>query len=112
MKALFISDEINQFHWSMLKSVLLVLSLLPLSQWFFDIWHSTEGSSQIMVGFMAISVFSACAIISFCSALTATLKNVELEQPRSSVEAMLVKLYGYVPMLSLAIMLSYLTTQF
>ena len=34
MKALILSDEINQFHWSMLKSVLLVLSILPASQEF------------------------------------------------------------------------------
>ncbi|ENW31402.1 hypothetical protein F924_00245 [Acinetobacter lwoffii ATCC 9957 = CIP 70.31] len=32
MKALILGDEINQFHWSMLKSVLLVLSMLPISQ--------------------------------------------------------------------------------
>ena len=75
MKALFIADEINQFHWSMLKSVLLILSLLPLSQFFISLWQHTDGSSQIMVGFMAISVFSAISIISFCSALHASVMN-------------------------------------
>ena len=49
MKALFISNEINQFHWAMLKSVLLVLSILPVSQGILHLWQSTEGSSQIMV---------------------------------------------------------------
>lgn len=49
MKALILGDEINQFHWSMLKSVLLVLSMLPISQGIVHLWQSTEGSSQIMV---------------------------------------------------------------
>ena len=50
MKALILSDEINLFHWSVLKSVLLILSILPLSQGILHVWQSTEGSSQIMVG--------------------------------------------------------------
>lgn len=111
MKALLISDEINQFHWSMLKSVLLILSLLPLSQFFLNFWNSTEGSSQIMVGFMAISVFSAFSIISFCSALNASILNLEQEQS-SVFEQAIVKLYRYIPMLSLAAIMSYLATQF
>ena len=112
MKALLISDEINQFHWSMLKSVLLILSLLPLSHFFMDLWQSTDGSSQIVVGFMAISVFSACAIISFCSALNATVKKIEQAEQPSQLELLVVKFYRYVPMLSLATMMSYLATQF
>ena len=37
MKALILSDEISIFHWSMLKSVLLILSLLPVSQVFLNL---------------------------------------------------------------------------
>ena len=58
MKALMIADEIGQFHWAMLKSVLLILSLLPMSQGILTLWHATEGSSHIMVGFLP-SVYSA-----------------------------------------------------
>lgn len=112
MKALFIADEINQFHWSMLKSVLLILSLLPLSQFFISLWQYTDGSSQIMVGFMAISVFSAISIISFCSALQASVMNLDQDEQPSAFEQAVVKLYRYVPMLSLAVMMSYLATQF
>lgn len=112
MKALFIADEINQFHWSMLKSVLLILSLLPLSQFFISLWQYTDGSSQIMVGFMAISVFSAISIISFCSALHASVMNIQQDEQPSTFEQAVVKLYRYVPMLSLAVMMSYLATQF
>lgn len=113
MKALLLSDQINHFHWSMLKSVLLVLSLLPLSHFFMQLWASTEGSSQIVVGFMAISVFSACAILSFYSALKATLQQLhDHNQDSSALEQGLVKAYRYVPMVSLTVMMSYLATQF
>ena len=110
MKALLLSDEINHFHWSMLKSVLLVLSLLPLSHFFMQLWTSTEGSSQIVVGFMAISVFSACAILSFHSALNATLQQLQ-DDHSSALEQRLVNAYRYVPMFSLTVMMSYLATQ-
>lgn len=111
MKALLLSDEINHFHWSMLKSVLLVLSLLPMSHFFMELWLSTEGSSQIVVGFMAMSVFSSFAIISFYSALNATVQKIQNEES-SPFEQSLVKVYRYVPMLSLTVMISYLTSQF
>lgn len=111
MKALLLSDEINHFHWSMLKSVLLVLSLLPLSHFFMQLWAITEGGSQIVVGFMAISVFSACAILSFHSALNATVQNIQ-DLESSLLEQSVVKAYRYVPMLSLTVMISYLATQF
>lgn len=112
MKALLLSDEINHFHWSMLKSVLLVLSLLPLSHFFMQLWVGTEGSSQIMVGFMAISVFSAFAILSFYSALNATVQSLENQESENSVlETMIVKAYRYIPMLSLTAMMSYLAAQ-
>lgn len=111
MKALLLSDEINQFHWSMLKSVLLVLSLLPISQFFMSLWQMTEGGSQIVVGFMAISLFSAIAIVSFYHALNATVMRLEQQEP-AAFEQRLVKVYRYVPMLSLTVMMSYLATQF
>lgn len=110
MKALLLSDEISQFHWMMLKSVLLILSLLPISQFFIDIWQGADASSQIMIGFMAISVFSALTILSFYSALNITVVHLKAEFS-SLLEQYFVKIYRYVPMLSLASMLSYLVTQ-
>ncbi|WP_297426079.1 hypothetical protein [uncultured Acinetobacter sp.] len=110
MKALILSDEINQFHWSMLKSVLLVLSLLPMSQMFLNGWQATEGSSQIMVGFFAISLFSAVTLLSFYFALQATLAKLQ-QQEMTVLEQRVIQLYRYVPMLSLASMLSYLSCQ-
>ncbi|TCB72368.1 hypothetical protein E0H88_02035 [Acinetobacter sp. ANC 4216] len=110
MKAFIISDEINQFHWAMLKSVLLILSLLPISQGILNLWNATEGSSQIMVGFFAISLFSALFVLCFWSALKATV--LKLKQEQSSVlEQSIVSIYRYIPMLLLASMISYLVTQ-
>ena len=34
MKAFLIVDELTQFHWVMLKSVLLILGLLPIAEVF------------------------------------------------------------------------------
>ncbi|OTG64529.1 hypothetical protein B9T29_00680 [Acinetobacter sp. ANC 3903] len=110
MKAFIISDEINQFHWAMLKSVLLILSLLPMSQGILTLWNATEGSSQIMVGFFAINVWSALFILCFWSALKATVLNLK-QQQTSALEHMVVKIYRYIPMLFLTVMVSYLVTQ-
>ena len=111
MKALLLTDEINQFHWSMLKSVLLILSILPVSQGMLYLWQSTEGSSQIMVGFFAISLMSSLLALSFYSALKATVAKLKPEQI-SVLEQLIIRIYRYLPMLSLAAMLSYLLTQF
>ncbi len=43
MKAFFMLDELNQFHWAMLKSVLLILTLLPISEGALILWQATEG---------------------------------------------------------------------
>ena len=42
MKALTLLDEMSQFHWSMLKSVLLILSMLPVAQGVLSVWQSTD----------------------------------------------------------------------
>ena len=110
MKALLLSDEINQFHWNMLKSILLILSLLPISQFFLDLWQGADATSQIMIGFMAMSVFSAISIVSFYGALN--LSMVQLKTEFSSLlEQNIVKIYRYIPMLFLVGMASYLVDQ-
>ena len=72
MKAFFMLDELNQFHWTMLKSVLFILSLLPISEGALSLWQTTEGSSQIMIGFFALSMLSAWFVLCFLSALKTT----------------------------------------
>ena len=110
MKALLLSDEISLFHWSMLKSVLLILSLLPVSQTFLNLLQGADASSQIMIGFLAVSMFSALSILSFYSALN--MMSTKLKTVFSSwVELYALKVYRYVPMLLLAVMVSYLALQ-
>lgn len=110
MKAFIISDEINQFHWTMLKSVLLILSLLPISQAVLTVWNTTEGSSQIVVGFFALSVFSTLFVLCFWSALKATVLTLQ-QQHHSALEQHVIQIYRYTPMVFLAAMLCYLVTQ-
>ena len=108
MKTLLLSDEVNQFHWSMLKAVALIVALLPLSVLFQQLWQSTEGGSQIVVGFMAMSVFSATAVIGFYYAIHATVMPLQGEADAERLQQHVLQLYRYLPMTSLAMMLSYL----
>lgn len=110
MKAFILQDEMGQFHWSMLKSVLLILTILPVTQGAFNLWNSTQGSSQIVVGFFALSLLSTWAILSFWAALKATVLTIGNIQA-TAFELKLVRLYCYMPMLFLAAILCYLVSQ-
>ena len=107
MKAFFMLDELNQFHWTMLKSVLFILSLLPISEGALSLWQTTEGSSQIMIGFFALSMLSAWFVLCFLSALKTTVwDNQEMI---SKYEQLLFKAYRYIPMLFLSSLVAYLS---
>ena len=107
MKAFFMLDELNQFHWTMLKSVLFILSLLPISEGALSLWQTTEGSSQIMIGFFALSMLSAWVVLCFLSALKTTVwDNQEMI---SKYEQLLFKAYRYIPMLFLSSLVAYLS---
>ncbi|MCU4393858.1 hypothetical protein [Acinetobacter parvus] len=107
MKAFFMLDELNQFHWTMLKSVLFILSLLPISEGALSLWQTTEGSSQIMIGFFALSILSAWFVLCFLSALKTTVwDNQEMI---SKYEQLLFKAYRYIPMLFLSSLVAYLS---
>ena len=109
MKAFFMLDELNQFHWAMLKSVLLILSLLPISEGALSLCQATEGSSQIMIGFFALSMLSAWFVLCFLSALKTTVwDNQEMI---SRYEQLLFKAYRYIPMLFLSSLVAYLSVQ-
>ena len=109
MKAFFMLDELNQFHWAMLKSVLLILSLLPISEGTLSLWQATEGSSQIMIGFFALSMLSAWFVLCFLSALKTTVWNNQ--EMISRYEQLLFKAYRYIPMLFLSSLVAYLSVQ-
>lgn len=110
MKAILLSDEVNVFHWGMLKSVLFILGLLPVSSGLINLWQSTEGSAQIMVGFFAITMMSSFFILSFYSALKSTTR-VFADSDLSPTALWWIKLYRQMPMLFLASMVSYIATQ-
>lgn len=109
-ESIFLLDELNQFHWAMLKSVLLILSLLPMSQAALSLWQAAEGSSQIMIGFFALTMLSAWFLLCFLSALKTTVwDNQEMI---SKYEQLLFKAYRYIPMLFLSSLVAYLSVQF
>ena len=110
MKAFLVLDELNQFHWAMLKSVLLILALLPIAEVSLKLWLSTEGSSQIMIGFFALSIVSAWLMVSFFTALKTSVWQTK--QMVSKYEQLLFKAYRYVPMLFLSSLVAYLASQF
>ncbi|MCL5767162.1 hypothetical protein [Acinetobacter sp. ANC5681] len=107
MKAFFMLDELNQFHWAMLKSVLLILMLLPITEGALSLWHATEGSSQIMIGFFALSMLSAWFVLCFLSALKTTVWDNQ--GMISKYEQLLFKAYRYIPMLFLSSLVAYLS---
>ncbi|OJU83253.1 MAG: hypothetical protein BGN93_10285 [Acinetobacter sp. 39-4] len=109
MKAFFMLDELNQFHWTMLKSVLLILILLPITEGALSLWQATEGSSQIMIGFFALSMLSARLVLCFLSALKTTVWNND--ETISQYEQLMFKAYRYIPMLFLSCLVAYLSVQ-
>ena len=109
MKAFLILDELNQLHWTMLKSVLLILSLLPISEVALNAWQTTEGSSQIMIGFFALSLFSTWFVLCFVSALKTSVWH--RDELISSYEQLLFKAYRSVPMVFLSSLVAYLSLQ-
>ena len=106
MRAFLMTDQLNQLHWAMLKSVLVVLALLPIGQFLFDLLAQAEGSSQIMIGFFTISMMSASVILAFLTALKSTVAECDLVENKAQQWAF--KLYRQVPMLSFVAILMYL----
>ena len=110
MKAFFLLDELNQFHWAMLKSVLLILSLLHVCEGALNLWQTAEGSSQIVIGFFAISLLSTWFIVCFLSALKTSIWNISNLIPK--YEQFIFKAYRALPMFFLSGLVAYLTVQF
>ena len=108
MKALFLSDEVNQLHWSVLKALCFVLSLLPLSQSAITLWSLSDASSQIMVAFLSISVLSSVWLVTFFNALQLTVVSLT-HLNLSPLETQLIRIYRQVPMMTLAGMMAYMS---
>lgn len=108
MKVLFLSDEVNQLHWSVLKALCFVLSLLPLSQSAITLWSLSDASSQIMVAFLSISVLSSVWLVTFFNALQLTVVSLA-HLNLSPLETQLIRIYRQVPMMTLAGMMAYMS---
>lgn len=108
MKALFLSDEVNQLNWSVLKALCFVLSLLPLSQSAITLWSLSDASSQIMVAFLSISVLSSVWLVTFFNALQLTVVSLA-HLNLSPLETQLIRIYRQVPMMTLAGMMAYMS---
>ena len=110
MKTLFLKDEIYDLHWKMLKAVALIASLLPAQQMAEILWYVSDAESQIVLGFFAVSLFSACASLAFIAALQMINTHVTLE--RQPIEHYLIKAYQHIPMLFLVGVVSSLVVNF
>ena len=122
MKTVFISDHVQSIHAAVLKSIALILALLPVSHTLMQLLLQTEGGSQIVVGFVAISVFSALSIVAFIFALLCS--NIQPQAESFSQQLALgaaqhdeqqhqhiLRIYQHIPMLFLMTMMSYLSSQ-
>ncbi|MFU8926157.1 hypothetical protein [Acinetobacter puyangensis] len=105
MRAFLITDQLNQLHWAMLKSIAVILAILPISHILLQAMQNAEGSSQIMIGFFALSILSTNCIVSFVAALQITTWQNNLAQNKS--ERVLFKIYQQIPMLFLTAILVY-----
>ena len=106
MRAFLMTDQLNQLHWGMLRSVLIILALLPMSQFLFDLLSNAEGSSQIMIGFFTISVMSASCILAFITALKSTVSECEFVE--NKIQEVMFKVYRQMPMVFFVSILMYL----
>jgi hypothetical protein len=82
---------------------------LPLGEAALNAWQTTEGSSQIMIGFFALSLFSTWFVLCFVSALKTSVWH--RDEFISSYEQLLFKAYRSVPMVFLSSLVAYLSVQ-
>lgn len=108
MRISFLADQVNQLHWSVLKNCALSMALLPLAQ-LLPMWLAQySGAEQMMMAFIAISLWGAVALIAFIYALQMTreiLSGVE-----NKTQYYLVSIYCHLPMMIFAILMSFIVT--
>lgn len=109
MKTLFL-DDVHELHWKMLKAVCLIASLLPAEHVADILWHVNHAESQIILGFFAVSLFSACASLGFIGALQ--ILNLSVNLTGRPFEQRMLQVYQHLPMLFLAGVVTYLVVNF
>lgn len=68
MTSFIFSEATYRIHRALLKSILLTLILLPLTAQLDQLWKKTEGISQIILGFFALTLLSALLSVCFYTA--------------------------------------------
>ena len=106
-----LKEPINQLHWRILKTIILILGILPAQQGYMHLWQMSHESSQIVLGFFAISLFFSWLSLGFICALQM------LQLPLSTVvfsdvEQRLIRYYKQVPMLLFVVLTAYLSSNY
>ncbi|WP_343598027.1 hypothetical protein [Acinetobacter sp.] len=103
-------EPINQLHWRVLKTVTLILGLLPVQEVYVQLWKISQESSQIIFGFFAVSLFYSWLSIGFICALQ--MSHMSLSLARSDVEQRLIQYYKQVPMLFFVLLVAYIGSNY
>ncbi len=91
-----VQDKVNHLHWKMIKVNLVILTSFAISLFWIDLLQGAEGSSQIVIGFFALSFIFASGLVALLIALQVSTWQVNCSQ--SVFEQWLFKFYRQVPM--------------
>ncbi|MEB3753543.1 hypothetical protein [Acinetobacter sp. MD2(2019)] len=108
MNTEFFKEPINQFHWRILKTVGLILAILPVQQAYLELWQISQASSQIVFGFFALSLFCSWLSVGFICALQ--LLQFPVSTIFSDAEMRVVKYYKQLPMLLFVLLVAYISS--
>ena len=97
MRTCFGLDELSRFHWMVIKTVLMIVSIVSISHGLTTFMLNVEGSSQIVFGFFVLSICSAGIVLAFASALQVTVRTAQIDM--TPIQQLLLKCYRQVPML-------------
>ncbi len=93
-----VQDRVNHLHWKMIKVNLMILASFAISLFWLDLLQGAQGSSQIVIGFFALTFIIASNLVALLMALQVSTWHVNLRQ--TAVEQGLFKVYRQVPMIS------------
>lgn len=96
MRTYFGLDELSRFHWAVIKTLLMILSIVLISHGLAIFLLNIEGSSQIVIGFFVLSLCSAAIILAFASALRITVRTAQIDM--TPLQQLLLNCYRQVPM--------------
>ncbi len=91
-----VQDKVNHLHWKMIKVNLMILSSFAISLFWIDLLQGAEGSSQIVIGFFALSFIIASGLVVIWMALQVATWQVSFTQ--NKIEQCVFNLYRQVPM--------------